>query len=122
MRATVTDTPISEAIMRVAKTILKNPANPPAEIAYLSVLFTHVAWNETLGLNAPQSFLDMLHRFETANPSVWKQLKSQSVESALADLSSAKKELYPNDCREILKCQLTPEGKVKAEWRMVGSS
>ncbi len=116
------DIPISEAIMHVAKTILKNPENPPAEIAYLSLLFAHVAWNGTLGLNAPPTFLDMLHRFETANPSVWKQLKPQNVESALSDLSSAKKELYPHDCREILKCQLTPEGKVKAEWRMVGSS
>ena len=118
----MTDVPISEAIMRVAQTILKNPANPPAEIAYLSVLLAHAAWNEALGLNAPASSLDMLHRFETANPSVWKQFKPQNVETALANLISAKKEIYPDDCREILKCRMTPEGRIKAEWRMVGSS
>ena len=117
MQRPVARRPLSELIKKLACTVLKRPkAVPSTEAAHAALLLAHVAWNQTVTLEATRlSHRPMLREFEASNPNLWNELTSCDAEVLISELTMYKRTQYPDDRRQVVVCGMRGEN-VHVEW------
>ncbi|NQU26104.1 MAG: hypothetical protein HQ567_32865 [Candidatus Nealsonbacteria bacterium] len=119
MSRTMTNHPckLSEVMLEMAQSLLRDPAAvPSSEAAHVALFFANVAWNECVGLDhARESYRSVWETIETEKPELWNELKSNDIDGMIDELVEYKKAHYPDDRRRILTCGI-PEGSVRVEW------
>lgn len=108
---------LSEILKEMSELLLRNPkAVPSSEAAHLALMFSNIAWNETVGMaHHRESYRSSWEIIEADNPQVWSEFKSNDVDGMIDELVEFKKQHYPDDHRRILSCGI-PDGKVRVEW------
>ncbi len=103
--------------MELAKQLLRKPdAVHSTEAAHVSLMFAHIAWNETVGLGeVREGYRPAWEEIEAHNPEMWSEFKSHDVDAMIDQLVVFKQQHYPDDQRRILSCGI-PNGKVRAVW------
>ena len=110
---------MSEIFQEMALTLLKDPkAIPSAEAAHAALLFSHVAWNRSVG----ETFTDaecqsILRKFEKARPSFWAELVTKDWRVPVERLIEYKQAHYPDDTRIVVVCGMRVPGVVHVEWK-----
>lgn len=110
---------LSEIMIEMGKSILKNPDGIPSSEAAHAVLFlANVAWNTELGKNIPSKLglQTAIDEFEGANKKFWSELKSTDTDELILGLRQFKKDYYPNDTRVIVRCGTNQRGNIQVEW------
>ena len=108
---------LSEIMKEMSQGLLRHPRRvPSAEAAHVALLFAHVAWNESVGLDHTRDgYRYVWETIEAGNPALWDEFKSSDTDAMIDELIRYKKAHYPDDRRRILTCG-TPDGKVRVEW------
>lgn len=107
---------MSDIIKEMAMTLLVNPSMPSSEAAHAALLFSHVAWNRSLGKElSDREYKAILKEIESSNSELWKEFKSKDQDEIISGLMYYKKENFPNDRREIMVCGMR-DHKVHVEW------
>ena len=117
MREPATGRPLSEIIKKMACTLLKRPkAVPSTEAAHAALLLAHVAWNQTVSIEAPRpNYRQMLREFESSNPNLWDELTSSDAEVLVNELTTYKRTHYQHDRRQVVVCGMRGDN-VHVEW------
>src|SRR5262249_22927989 len=104
---------LSEILKEMAQVLLRRPRHvPSSEAAHVALLFAHIAWNESVGLDHPRAgYRNAWETIEAENPDLWNELKSNDSDALIDELVQYKKAHYPDDRRRILTCGI-PDGKV----------
>jgi hypothetical protein len=106
---------MSEIMKELALRCFRNPeAVPSSEAAHAALLFAHVAWNRTLGLDT-QDYKGVLKAFLRSNPNLWSEFRSPNAETLIEMLRQAKEERFLADRRVIIVCGMREEN-VHVEW------
>ncbi|MFH0764640.1 MAG: hypothetical protein V1927_06515 [Candidatus Omnitrophota bacterium] len=105
---------MSEIMLEMAATLLKDSVNPSSEAAHAALLFAHVAWNRANG-NKVISYKKVLNEFEYSNPDLWDELKLTAHGKIIKSLVVYKNEYYPGDSRVIYICGMR-KNNVHVEW------
>ena len=116
----MTKKPASAILIELAESILKADQDPPDEIAFLAILLAQAAWNKTLGTELSPELLPRLREIERTAPGLWWFFRASDFPTLIDRLAALKRSRYPEDHREIVRCSVTPQGKIRAEWREVG--
>lgn len=108
---------MSEMIKEMAEQLLRAPEGSiSSEAMHISLMFAHIAWNETVGLvSVREGYRPAWEEIEAHNPEMWSEFKSNDVEAMIDQLVRYKQQHYPNDQRRILVCGI-PNGNVRVEW------
>jgi hypothetical protein len=108
---------LSEIMKEMSETLLRSPRRvPSAEAAHVALLFAHVAWNESVGLDHTRDgYRNVWEAIEAENPVLWDEFKSNDINAMIDELVRFKQTHYPDDRRRILVCGMVP-GKVHVEW------
>ena len=108
---------MSVILKEMALTIFVHPKNiPSSEAAAASLLFSHVAWNRSIGVTMPDKFHKaVLSDIESCNPNFWKELKYKNRDIIISKLIVYKQSHYPDDGRIIDACRSLKD-KVQVEW------
>jgi hypothetical protein len=108
---------MSEIMKEMSETLLRNPGGvPSSEAAHVALLFAHVAWNESVGLDhTKDGYRNVWETIEAENPQLWNEFKSNDIDAMIDELVRYKQAHYPDDRRRILVCGMVP-GKVHVEW------
>jgi hypothetical protein len=108
---------LSEKVLQLALTVLKDPQKPPSsEAAHAALLFVHVAWNRSLGDSIDFSnYEKMLKQFEKSNPLFWNEFKKKAHLKIINRLIDQKNRLFFDDKRKITVCRMR-KGNVHVEW------
>ncbi len=108
---------LSEIMKEMSESLLRNPGGVPSpEAAHVALLFAHVAWNESVGLDHTRDgYRNVWETIEAENPALWNEFKSNDINAMIDGLVRYKTAHYPNDRRRILVCGMVP-GKVHVEW------
>jgi hypothetical protein len=108
---------MSEIMQEMSGRLFRNPgAVPSSEAAHVALMFANIAWNESVGLGQPRDgYHPAWQTFETENPAMWGELKSNDVDAMIDDLVRFKRQQHPDDQRRILTCGI-PDGKIRVEW------
>lgn len=108
---------LSEVMKEMAETLFRNSRTlPSSEAAHVALLFAHIAWNESVGLNyARDDYRKVWETIEADNPELWKEFKSTDRDAMIDELVEYKKTHFPDDRQRILTCGI-PEGNVRVEW------
>ncbi|MHC4477477.1 MAG: hypothetical protein ACYTEL_17655 [Planctomycetota bacterium] len=90
----------------MSERLLKNPEDvPTSETAHIALMFSNIAWNETVGLVHPRNgYRSSWEMIEAENPQIWSEFKSNNVDAMIDELVQFKKQHYPDDQRRILAC------------------
>ena len=80
-----------------------------------AILLSHLAWNESVGLEVRKVGRKMLAAIEAENPDFWSELVSRDVDAMLDALIQYKEALHPEDQRRIVLCSAA-HGKLRVEW------
>jgi hypothetical protein len=111
----------SAVLIELAMSVLRDPRNPPAEVAYLAVILGCAAWNRSLGVEPRAELLEQADSMLKSNPDFQRHFAKGEVEELLRRLQKEKERRFPQDLRQIVKCRMTQDGVVGAEWVEVGS-
>jgi hypothetical protein len=108
---------MSEIMLEMAQTLLREPSQDPStEAMHAALFFANVAWNECVGLGHPRGGLRKVwESFEEENPALWNELKSNDIDAMIDEFVRYKQEHYLDEQRRILACGI-PEGKIHVEW------
>jgi hypothetical protein len=108
---------LSEVMKEMSQSLLRNPRRvPSAEAAHVALLFAHVAWNESVGLDhTREGYRNVWETIEAENLALWDEFKSSDISAMIDELVRYKQTHYPDDRRRILVCGMVP-GKVHVEW------
>ena len=108
---------LSEIVKEMSQSLLRHPRRvPSAEAAHVALLFAHVAWNESVGLDHTRDgYRNVWEAIEDENPALWDEFKSNDISAMIDGLVRYKEAHYPDDRRRILVCGMVP-GKVHVEW------
>jgi hypothetical protein len=108
---------LSEIMKEMSQSLLRHPGRvPSAEAAHVALLFAHVAWNESVGLDhTREGYRNVWEAIEAENPALWDEFKSNDIGALIDELVRYKEAHYPDDRRRILVCGMVP-GKVHVEW------
>jgi hypothetical protein len=109
---------MSEMLKEMAERLLREPdAVPSSEAFNVALMFSNIAWNETVGLDeARQGYRSLWEQIEAENPALWNELKSNDVDAMIDALVQFKREHYPDDQRRILTCGTTTQSTLRVEW------
>ncbi len=108
---------MSEIMLEMAKTLLKDPIDPSNEAAHAALLFAHVAWNKANGIkgNSYRWYKKVLKEFEYSNIDLWDEFKVIVHGKIIKSLVAYKNEYYPEDFRIIRICGMR-KNNVHVEW------
>ena len=107
---------MSEILKEMAESLLRDPDSSSSEADHVALLFAHVAWNQSVGLDAgQQDYHPVMEAIENENPELWNELTSNDINAMIRKLVRYKKKHYPDDRRRILVCGMI-EGKIRVEW------
>jgi hypothetical protein len=108
---------LSEIMKEMSQSLLRHPGRvPSAEAAHVALLFAHVAWNESVGLDhTREGYRNVWETIEAENPALWDEFQSKDINAMIDELARYKEAHYPDDRRRILVCGMVP-GKVHVEW------
>ncbi len=109
--------PASTVIMELAMSALKDPYDPPAEVALLAVQLATLAWNRSLGAENPSEYFANWRKIPRADRrGMWRHSHHRDPEATVEALCEPQVAMYPDEHRLILECTRTPDGTVKAKW------
>lgn len=108
---------MSAVLKEMALTIFIHPEKiPSSEAVAASLLFSHVAWNRSIGAPLPdKTYCTVLSDIETNRPNFWDEFKYKDRDIIISKLIAYKQSHYPDDCRVIDAC-MSLKGKVRVEW------
>ena len=108
---------MSEIMKEMAERLLRRPdAVHSTEAAHVSLMFAHIAWNETVGLGGDrQGYRPAWEEIEAHNPEMWSEFKSNDVDAMIDQLVVFKQQHHPEDQRRVLSCGI-PNGNVRVVW------
>lgn len=107
---------MSDIIKEMAMTLLANPSRPSSEAAHLALLFSHVAWNKSIGKKISKDmYKPVIQQIEDSNRKMWKELKSNDYNEIISGLVEYKKKYFATDKREIVVCGMRNHN-VHVEW------
>lgn len=107
---------MSDIIKEMAMTLLINPQFPSSESAHIALLFSHVAWNRSLGKEiSDDMYKIILKEIESSNPELWEEFILKDHNEIISGLIKYKEENFPGDKREIIVCGMR-DHKVHVEW------
>jgi len=108
---------LSEIVLQLALTILKDPQEPPSsEVAHAALLFVHIAWNRSLGdSSAFSNYEKILEQFEKSNPLFWDEFQEKTALKIINRLIDQKNRQFFDDKRKIKVCGML-KGNVHVEW------
>ena len=112
--------PASAILIEMAQSILRTDEDPPKEIVYLAILLAQAAWNKSLGTEIRPEFFQSLRDIERTHRGLWRCFRASDVSTLIDRLVALKQSHYPDDHRQIVRCSMTDEVKIRAEWREVG--
>ena len=112
----MTQETLSAVIIRMAETVLKNPASGVySDAAHAAILLAHVAWNREVAGDeflADGGYLPRLLEFQKSSRVFGQYLKSIDWEDLITTLREFKHRYYPDDKRFITECRFK-QGKVR---------
>ena len=108
---------MSEIMLEMAATLLKDPINPSSEAAHAALLFAHLAWNKANGVKdiSYRWYRKVLEEFEYSNPDLWNEFIFTSHGKMIKLLVAYKNQFYSRDSRVIHVCGMR-KNNVHVEW------
>lgn len=108
---------MSEVLKEMALTIFVHPEKiPSSEAVAASLLFSHVAWNRSIGVPFhDKAYNVVLSDIEDSRPNFWDEFKYKDRDIIISKLIAYKQSHYPDDFRVIDACE-TLKSKVRVEW------
>jgi len=111
---------LSAIMIKMAKTVLKNPEMPhSSEAAHTALLLANTAWNREVwseDFQSSKQYMDLIKVFEKSNGLLWEELKSRDCEMLIKYLRDFKKKHYPKDNRIIKSCGFNKPENVQITW------
>jgi len=89
-------------------------AIPSSEAMHATLLFSHVAWNRSLGRNMPE-YKDVLRVILQSNPNMWSELRSRNSEALIKTMAKEKEKRYAADRRLVVVCGMRG-ANIHVEW------
>lgn len=108
---------LSEIMKEMAESLLRDPRKVPSpEAVQVALLFTNIAWNESVGLdNGRDGIRNIWESIEAENPTLWNEFRPNDINNMFDGLVEFKKAHYPEDQRRILTCGMRDEA-LRIEW------
>jgi hypothetical protein len=109
---------LSEIIKEMALRLLKDPEASSSEPATMAVLMlAGAAWNSAIGDNVMrEKHRELTDQIDWEGVTPWEELRSGDPERLIAELVDYKREHHPNDLRNVVAIEMTPEGNVRVHW------
>ena len=116
---TVNDRKLSDLLMEMGKSILLHSNRAPSEISMAaSIGLATAAWNAAvLETDANELAHGVSDNLDWGNARPWFEHRSSDVRELVDALVAYKKSRFPDDEREILIAELSPDGDLRVHWK-----
>jgi hypothetical protein len=106
---------MSDVLMRLAMTLLKEPPVQSPEAAHAALLMAHIGWNHALG-HPKLSYDALIQRLQASNPDMWSEFHTRDCDAMIESIVARKRRLYPNDRRIVVVCGILEGPRLQVEW------